>query len=82
MLCELFDYEYETNSLEFVYKNSIIKEEYSLIERLELVNLIISQKLKELKKKEEDDKKNEIKRIKENKRLEFYRKNNLKSIIK
>jgi hypothetical protein len=76
VLSELFDYEYEANSLDLLYKKKFLKEDYNLIERLELINLIISQRLKELKEK---DKLNEIKKIKENRRLNYYSKNQIKS---
>lgn len=79
VLSELFDYEYETNSLISIYSRSLIKEEYNLIDRLELINLIISQKLKELKKKEEFDKINEIRKIKEHKRLDHFSKRQINS---
>jgi len=67
--------------MELLFKKNFIKEEYNLIERLELINLIISQKLKELKQKEEQEKINEIKKIKENKRLDYYAKNEIKGNV-
>ena len=87
VLSELFNHEYELNSLDLLFKGISIKEDYNLIERLELINLIISQRLKELKEKEEKDKLNEIKiikkikKIKENKRLDYYSTNDIKSIF-
>ena len=74
VLTELFDHQYENNSLEPIYNKTNLKEEYTLIDRLELINLTICQKLKELKKKEEENKLNESKKMKEVNKIDYFTK--------
>jgi hypothetical protein len=65
-LSELFDYQSEVNIK--IFNKTIIKKspkEFNEINRLELINAVISEKLRELKKKEEENRQKEIQKLKE-----------------